>query len=170
MKYLIDGGGIYSNGVEGSSMDNAEIIEGNVVLEQHHPSWGIYTDNGSEYVKVNGNVVFDVMYVPAAPLLIPGVSQYFSFGGCGEGPISYDGNFSIQPDPTAGLIAATQACGGHPLVGVTSTNNQLTSSQSQIPAGVLNAAGLELKYQSRFAPTPIPQGLPQYIQYPPPTS
>ena len=40
MQVLVDGGGIYSNGIEGTSMADAELITGNVVLNQKHPELG----------------------------------------------------------------------------------------------------------------------------------
>ena len=59
-----------------------------MVLEQHNPSWAIYTDNGTQFMRLRDNVVYDARYVPLAPHYLPGVSPYFSFGGCGGGPIS----------------------------------------------------------------------------------
>lgn len=167
MQVLIDGGGIYSNGIEGSSMSNAELIEGNVVLDQAHPSWAIYTDNGTQFVRVKDNAVFDALYVPLAPTYLPGISPYFSFGGCGGGPIDYDGNYSLQSDPTAGLISANPSCGGHPLQGVTVETNHVISSLGQVPASLLDSAGLTGKYKTELAPAPMPTTLPPYNQYPP---
>lgn len=167
MQVLVDGGGIYTNGIEGSSMSNGELIEGNVVLDQQHPSWAIYTDNGTQFVKVRDNTVFDALYVPAAPLYLPGISPSFSFGGCGGGPIDYDGNYSVQSDPSAGLISANSACGGHPLQGVTVETNHVISSLDQVPQSLLGNAGLTAKYKALLSPAPSPSTLPAYNQYPP---
>jgi len=167
MQALIDGGGIYSNGIEGSSAANAELIEGNMVLDQPHPSWAIYTDNGTQYVRVKDNVVYDALYIPLAPLVLPGVSPFFSFGGCGGGPIDYDGNYSVQSDPAAGLVSANPSCGGHPLDGVTVEANHVIDSLDQVPPDLLNSAGLSAPYQARLSPAPVPSPLPPYTQYPP---
>ncbi len=166
MRTIVDGGGIYTNGIEGTSTSDAERIEGNVVMEQHNLSWGIYTDNGTMYVHIGSNVVWDALYVPLAPTAIPGTSPYFSFGGCGGGPITYAGNFSVQADPSAGLISANLACGGHPLQGVTVPSNHVIGSLDQVPAAVLDRAGLEPAYAASLSPAPRPSGLPPYTQYP----
>jgi hypothetical protein len=166
MKVIVDGGGIYTNGIEGTSTANGEVIEGNVVLQQHHLSWAIYTDNGTQFVTVRNNVVWDALNVPLAPFVIPGASPAFSFGGCGGGPIAYDGNYSIQADPAGGLISANAACGGHPLEGVTVTDNRVIASLDQVPAALLGGAGLEPPYRTKLTPTPMPTGLPASTTYP----
>jgi hypothetical protein len=168
MQTLVDGGAIYSNGIEGSSMADAEQITGNVVLNQIHPSWGIYTDNGTQFVRVGSNVVWGALYVPLAPHYLPGVSPYFSFGGCGGGPIDYDGNYSLQAAPPAGLISANDACGGHPLVGVTVESNHVISALGQVPSSVLSSAGITAPYRAVLAPVPAPVDVPAYNQYGPP--
>jgi len=162
----VDGGGIYTDGIEGSSMANAEVIENNVVLKQVHPSWAIYTDNGTMYVTVRNNAVWDAMYIPLITDAIAGVSPYFSFGGCGGGPIAYIGNYSIQNDPSAGLISANAACGGHALQGVTVTGNHVIQTQSGIPTALVNGAGLEAAYKTRLHPHAVPTNLPSYTQFP----
>lgn len=166
MTTTVDGGGIYTNGIQGSSMDDAEVIEDNVVLQQHHLSWGIYTDNGTMHVKVRNNAVYDVMFVPLAAAAIPGLSPYFSFGGCGGGPIEFDGNYSVQDDPAAGLISASPDCGGHPLEGVEVVSNHVIGAQDQIPDELLANAGLEPEYRDRLRPKPMPTGLPPFTQAP----
>jgi hypothetical protein len=131
-----------------------------VVVDQHHLSWAIYTDNGTQYVRVDDNAVYDVVYISLAPLVIPGAAPSFSFGGCGGGPITYDGNYSIQSDPSAGLISADPACGGHPLQGVTVAANHVITSLSQVPASLLADAGLTPGARAALHPRPLPTGLP----------
>ena len=167
MQVLVDGGGIYSNGIQGTSMADAELITGNVVLNQKHPSWAIYTDNGTQFVHEKGNAVFAALYVPLAPHYLPGISPYFSFGGCGGGPIDYDGNYSIQPDPSAGLISRQQACGGHPLQGVTVEDNHVIHALDEVPAAILAGAGITAPYRAALAPAARPDPLPAYNQYGP---
>jgi hypothetical protein len=165
MQVLVDGGGIYTNGIEGSSMANAALIEGNVVLSQHHPSWAIYTDNGTEFARVDDNVVLDALYVPVAPSLLPGVSPYFSFGGCGGGPIDYEGNYSAQTDPSAGLLSANAICGGHPLQGVTVEANHVISALDQVPQTLLSNAGIGERYKATLSPAPMPTTVAAYFEY-----
>jgi hypothetical protein len=166
MTTTVDGGGIYTNGIEGSSKENAEVIENNVVLQQAHLSWAIYTDNGTMYVTIRHNAVWDALYVPFAPATIPGLSPYFSFGGCGGGPIAYNDNYSVQADPPAGLISATSACGGHPLDRVTVTDNHVIQAQADIPAGLVAGAGIDPADKARLNPHPAPANLPAYTQFP----
>ncbi len=167
MQTLIDGGGIYSNGIEGSSMADAEQITGNVVLNQVHPSWSIYTDNGTQFVRIRSNAVWGGLYVPLAPHLLPGASPFFSFGGCGGGPIDYEGNYSVQSDPPAGLISGNVNCGGHPLTGVTVEVNHVISALSQVPASLLSTAGITVSYRTALAPAPVPANVPAFHQYGP---
>jgi hypothetical protein len=167
MQVLVDGGGIYTNGIEGSSIANAELIEGNVVLSQHHPSWAIYTDNGTEFVRVSDNVVLDALYVPIAPSYLPGVSPYWSFGGCGGGPIDYDGDYSVQTDPSAGLLSANAICGGHSLQGVTVEANHVISALNQVPQTLLSNAGIGESYKATLSPAPTPTTVPAYFEYSP---
>ena len=162
MQVMADGGGIYSNGIQGSSLRNGERVIGNVVLQQPDLSWAVYTDNGAEYVNVRDNVVFDVLYFPAAPLAFPGVAPQFSFGGCSSGPVAFSGNWSIQPNPMEGLVGANATCGGHPLVGVSSTDNHVIDSLTDVPAAMLDNAGIRAAAKTRLAPTPRPTNLPPF--------
>jgi hypothetical protein len=55
---LWDSGAIYSTGFQGTSMSNGQVISGNVA-EDKRPAAGsniFYTDGGSRYITVNGNV------------------------------------------------------------------------------------------------------------------
>ncbi len=162
MQVMVDGGGIYTNGVEGPSLRDGQRIEGNVVLHQPDLSWAVYTDNGSTNVTIRGNVVYDAVLLPAVASIFPGAAPQFSFGGCSSGPLAYAGNWSIQPDPTLGLLGPQPTCGGHPLVGVTSTDNHLISSLTEVPAPVLDAAGVRGAAKDRLVPAPRPTDLPPY--------
>jgi hypothetical protein len=143
-----------------------ERIENNVVMQQNNPSWAIYTDNGTQFVKVTNNLVWDALYIPLAPVFLKGASPYFSFGGCGVGPITYTGNYSLQSNPAAGLLSAQSYCGGHPLDGVTVPTNNLISSLSAVPTSLTSNAGIEAPYSSLLKPAPLPTNLPAYTQYP----
>ncbi len=162
MQVMADGGGIYTNGVEGTTLRDGQLIAGNVVLHQPNLSWAIYTDNGSQNVTIRGNVVFDVLLFPGAAAVFPGVAPQFSFGGCSSGPVAYSGNWSIQPDPRQGLLGPLPTCGGHPLVGVTSTDNHVIASLAEVPTNVLDGAGVSSGTRTRLAPTPRPTNLPAF--------
>ena len=162
MKVMADGGGIYTNGSQGASLRNGQLIAGNVVLHQPNLSWAVYTDNGSENITVRANVVYDVLEFAAAATAFPGVAPEFSFGGCSSGPVSYSGNWSIQPNPVQGLLGPLPTCGGHPLVGATSTDNHVISSLTEVPPATLAGAGLPAPTQARLSPTPRPTNLPPF--------
>lgn len=166
MKTIVDGGGIYTNGIQGSSIETSENIQNNVVMQQNNPSWAIYTDNGTQFVNVTNNLVWDALYIPLAPYFLKGASPYFSFGGCGVGPITYTGNYSLQSNPAAGLLSAQSVCGGHPLDSVTVPSNNTISTLSAVPQSLLSSAGLELPYKNLLSPAPLPTNLPAYTQYP----
>ncbi|MFC4055903.1 right-handed parallel beta-helix repeat-containing protein [Actinomadura syzygii] len=87
-RLLADGGGIYLRGEQGTGFADGAVISGNVVTEsKFNPEWnvGIYTDDSTNWVTVDRNVVYD--YVA-------------SIGGCseewGNRPVQnvrYRGNF-----------------------------------------------------------------------------
>ncbi|WP_118082197.1 right-handed parallel beta-helix repeat-containing protein [Streptomyces sp. CC0208] len=86
-RLLEDGGGIYLRGEQGTSFADGAVISGNAVTHSRHGEWnvGIYTDDSSNWVTVEGNTVYD--YVA-------------SIGGCseewGNRPVQnvrYRGNF-----------------------------------------------------------------------------
>ncbi len=70
---LWDGGAIYSQGAQGTSLEDGELIAWNVATGKRPAAGGnvIYTDGGSRYVTVRGNVSWDNP---------PGVTD---FGPCG---------------------------------------------------------------------------------------
>jgi hypothetical protein len=71
-RLLADGGGIYLRGEQGTSFADGAVISGNAVTESKFtPDWnvGIYTDDSTNWVTVDRNVVYD--YVA-------------SIGGCSE--------------------------------------------------------------------------------------
>ncbi|MER6290208.1 right-handed parallel beta-helix repeat-containing protein [Streptomyces sviceus] len=86
-RLLVDGGGIYLRGEQGSSFADGAVIRGNAVTDSKYGEWnvGIYTDDSTNWVTVDRNTVYD--YVA-------------SIGGCseewGDRPVQnvrYRGNF-----------------------------------------------------------------------------
>ncbi len=58
MGVLADGGGVYVAGPQGDSADTGAVISGNVIEDTLTPyNFGLYTDYGAAWVKVEGNVV-----------------------------------------------------------------------------------------------------------------
>jgi hypothetical protein len=59
MRMLDDGGGIYTQGLTGSSLDDGEQVVGNVIhdLGASHQR-AVYTDNGATYLTIRGNGMY----------------------------------------------------------------------------------------------------------------
>jgi hypothetical protein len=150
VQYLSDGGAIYSNGQTGSSFETGEHITGNVMHDSGGVFHVIYTDNGTDWMTVTANAVWN-----------PGPSN--SWGYChpdyyaGEdGGLDHEnvtGNYwdNRTGDGSKGQLPMSA---GHCNV---SGNTDITTG-SQVPAALLNAAGLESAYQ----------GLLTWEQVPPP--
>jgi len=62
VQLLTDGGGIYTNGVQGTSLSTGTRIEGNVVYDQPNPPGAIYLDDGSRFVTVTNNLTYASPY------------------------------------------------------------------------------------------------------------
>lgn len=58
MLVLSDGGGIYTQGRTGKTLEDGELVSGNVIHDQYGTGHAIYTDNGSSMITVRGNVMF----------------------------------------------------------------------------------------------------------------
>lgn len=118
-----DGGAIYTNGQQGLSMDGALVIEGNVASGKRPEAGGntFYTDGGSRYVLLRGNVSVDnpigkvdlgpppqrgdPLPYPASASLANMVPYGGDFGGCCPyGDIHYESNYW-----RAGLMPLQQA-------------------------------------------------------------
>ncbi|GII96686.1 right-handed parallel beta-helix repeat-containing protein [Sinosporangium siamense] len=58
MQVLADGGGIYVSGSQGDSQGSGGLVRGNVVRDTVTPyNYGLYTDYGTAFLTVEGNVV-----------------------------------------------------------------------------------------------------------------
>jgi hypothetical protein len=58
MSVLGDGGGIYTNGPQGTSYEHGMTISGNVNFAGPHTSFMIYDDEGSDYLTITGNAQY----------------------------------------------------------------------------------------------------------------
>tara|TARA_R110002049_G_scaffold10787_7_gene52393 strand:- start:2492 stop:4657 length:2166 start_codon:yes stop_codon:yes gene_type:complete len=152
-----DGGAIYTTGQQGSSMDDALLIEGNVAHTKRSAAGGntFYTDGGSRYVVLRNNASYDnpigsMNFGPAAKLDDPLPYPTYALlniipygnetGGCRTyGDIAYEGNyladltfFSVCPFIENGI--------SYP-VNLTYQNNHIIQHESEIPETLLNGAG-----------------------------
>ncbi|MER6511363.1 right-handed parallel beta-helix repeat-containing protein [Nonomuraea sp. NPDC001636] len=58
MQVLADGGGVYVSGPQGASHDDGALVLGNVIEDTRTPyNFGLYTDYGASWVRVEENVV-----------------------------------------------------------------------------------------------------------------
>ncbi|MFC8514545.1 fibronectin type III domain-containing protein [Streptomyces sp. NPDC057257] len=66
MQMLDDGGGIYTQGLTGTSLADGEKVTGNVIHDQWGLGKNVYTDNGCTYETVDGNVLYNASYANVA--------------------------------------------------------------------------------------------------------
>ncbi len=59
LQVLSDGGGIYTQGVTGSSMKDGERVVGNVIHDQLDWGHALYTDNGATFITYTDNVLYN---------------------------------------------------------------------------------------------------------------
>lgn len=125
MQTLSDGGGIYTQGITGSSMANGEKVSGNVIHDQL--AWGraLQSDDGATFVTYSGNVLYNDNYDWGSNHV-----DYVTRNGKYD-PQRVAGNYWQQGDPN------------NSKKGVTETGNKLIAGPSGAPASVLNSAGVE---------------------------
>ena len=154
-----DGGAIYTTGQQGTSMEDALLIEGNVAHNKRAAGGGntFYTDGGSRYVVLKNNASYDnpigvTNFGPPSkagdPLPYPTYATLNNIpygketGGCQTyGDIVYEGNyladlkyFSVCPFIENGI--------SYP-VNLTYDNNHIVQDKSEIPDAILNGAGAQ---------------------------
>jgi hypothetical protein len=153
MQFLNDGGGIYTNGQTSASHSFAtgETVSGNVIHDLNGFIWGLYDDNGSDWVTVTGNAFWN----PSGSQSPWGYchNNYYPGEGGGLDDILVEGNY-WEGSPTLQGPGAGMAPDAHCQL----SNNPTISDPSQVPSAIINAAGLETAYQ----------GLLQWAQVPPP--
>lgn len=130
MLSLDDGGGIYTQGLTGSSFADGEKVTGNVIHDQWGLGKNVYTDNGCTYETVQGNVLYHAAYASVA-------STHVDFRDTlgNNDPTMIQGNYWEQGD----------ADGTNK--GVITSGNHILADPSSAPADVVAAAGLEPQYQ-----------------------
>jgi hypothetical protein len=133
MLVLNDGGGVYVNGLQGTSLSTGLTISGNVIHDEKGQanSKGVYTDNGATYVTITGNALYHnpIDWTRRHNDYQPGATTQYD-------PYLIDCNYwmTVPPETTGG--------------GVTISNNHAITSPSQIPSGITANAGLEPAYKS----------------------
>jgi hypothetical protein len=127
MQLLCDGGGIYTQGLTGPSLVHGEKLLGNVIHDQYSSGHGIYTDNGCNNVRADNNVIFHTNHDNWG-----GRHRNF-YDGAGKTSdyFEFENNYWQQGERDSSEK------------NVTLKNNQLISALDQVPAGLLDKAGLQ---------------------------
>jgi Carbohydrate binding module (family 35)/Carbohydrate binding module (family 6)/Right handed beta helix region len=155
MLLLNDGGGIYTQGITGTSLTNGEKVTGNVIHNQTGSGHAIYTDNGATFETIKGNAVYDNVSANAWSSrhndYAPGATTTYD-------PTDVENNyFENPPGYTSGN-------------GLTVANNTTITGASGVPSSILSAAGLETAYKGLLnwvqAPLPpVPGSNPGVTRY-----
>ncbi len=131
MKMLNDGGGIYTQGRTGNSFAAGERITGNVLHDQKNPKGGhvVYTDNGAAHITIHGNAMYN------SQVNSEGHDHKDTTSGVGKDPLDIQENWWTKGR------ADTNADG------ILVKNNHKITSSAQIPASLVDNAGLEAPYK-----------------------
>lgn len=146
MLVLSDGGAIYTQGRTGKTLEDGELVSGNVVRDQYSTGHAIYTDNGSSMITIRGNVMFNTNHDNWG-------SRHRNWYDGNEGkiydPLQIVGNYWQQGDQDSGNEA------------VVVEDNHLISSLDQVPKEILDNAGIEPAFRKildkRFAALVAPE-------------
>jgi Right handed beta helix region len=147
MQTLVDGGGIYTQGLTGTSMANGEKVTGNVIHDQLDWGSAMKSDDGATYVTYSGNALWNNIYDS-------GSLHWDNRNGC---PIAFARTASTTPVSChwdATLVKDNWWQQGDPkswwswAKGYTETGNRLITGPRDVPASVLRNAGLEPAYRS----------------------
>ncbi|MFJ9894439.1 fibronectin type III domain-containing protein [Streptomyces sp. NPDC091280] len=130
MQMLDDGGGIYTQGLTGTSMTDGEKVTGNVIHDQWGLGKNVYTDNGCTYETVEGNVLYHAAYANVASRH----TDYRDDLGNND-PTLVKGNWweeGTADGDNKGLVTS---------------GNTIMAGLSDVPSDVLENAGLEAPYR-----------------------
>ncbi len=141
MTTLHDGGGIYTQGITGTSLSNGEHVTGNVIHDVGGANHVIYTDNGCTFESILGNAVYNN---PNAQAWASRHHDYRPEATTTYDPTDVENNYFQNP--------ASYTTGG----GVTVANNTTITDPSQIPSSIIANAGLEPAYQGLLSWTQAP--------------
>lgn len=157
LNVLWDGGAIYTQGQQGATAADGELISGNVASEKRRLAGGntFYTDGGSRFVTLANNVAFNNK---------PGITDFgpcnltdslilcfvilpygTDRGGCRPyGDLTYRNNYWQFPKPFFEVCPYE----GHP-VNVVDEQNTVITGKSAISKSILSAAGRQGKFKRR---------------------
>ncbi len=146
MQVLSDGGGIYTQGRTGKTLEDGERVAGNVIYSQYGSGHGIYTDNGSSMITVDGNAMFHTNHDNWGSRHH---DYYDGLNGKDFDPLLIENNYWQQGDPDSSKGSVTER------------GNRLIHSLKEVPAGVIEEAGLRPKFRDiaklRFSKAAAPE-------------
>jgi len=150
MQTLSDGGGIYTQGITGTSLANGELVAGNVIHDQVDEGHAIYTDNGCTFETISGNGIYNL-----GSGVVAWASRHTDYA---PGHTTTDDPTTVQNNYWEdGSANGTSD-------GVTVSGNVAITSASQIPSSITSNAGLQSGYTGLLswtqAPLPPVAGVP----------
>jgi len=127
MTDLSDGGGIYTNGITGTSLATGEHISGNIVHDNLATAGhGLYTDNGASFVTITGNGEYNINSN------VWGSNHVnYTLNNGTDDPLDIENNWWTKGPANMNSKS------------VLIQNNHNITSSSQIPASIVSAAGIE---------------------------
>ncbi|WP_329363108.1 fibronectin type III domain-containing protein [Streptomyces sp. NBC_01483] len=130
MQMLDDGGGIYTQGLTGTSLADGEKVTGNVIHDQWGLGKNVYTDNGCTYETVEGNVLYNASYANVASRH----TDYRDTLGNNDPTLVKDNWWEegTSDSDNKGLVT---------------TGNKIMTAPSDVPPEILDNAGLEPAYR-----------------------
>lgn len=157
LEKLWDGGAIYTTGFQGTSLADGQLIAWNVATNKRAAAGGntFYTDGGSRYVTLRGNVSLDnpqgtVDFGPCLKAssfeelcLTTGLVAYGAdLGGCiPYGDMLFEGNY--LRDHLTFYDICTNAYNPNAPTGISFVDNVKVTSAGEVPAWILDDAGRE---------------------------
>jgi hypothetical protein len=130
MLLLNDGGGIYTQGRTGTSLANGEKVTGNVIHDQTGKGRAVYTDNGCTFESIIGNAMYNLKAAGSAAW----ASKHHDYSA--GATTTYDPT-DVENNYWENGVGNTSSSG------VTVKGNHAITSPSQIPASIVDNAGLE---------------------------
>ncbi|MFK8905769.1 fibronectin type III domain-containing protein [Streptomyces sp. YS-3] len=130
MQLLDDGGGVYTQGLTGSSMADGEQVTGNVIHDQWGLGKSVYTDNGCTYETVSGNVLYGASYANVGSRH----TDYRDTLGNND-PTLIKGNWWEEGAPDSSNK------------GLVTSGNHIMAGLSDVPGEVIARAGIEPAYR-----------------------
>ncbi|HEV3310246.1 MAG TPA: right-handed parallel beta-helix repeat-containing protein, partial [Chloroflexota bacterium] len=130
MQVLSDGGGMYTQGITGSSIANGEKVTGNVIYNQL--AWGraLQSDDGATNVTYAGNVLYNDNYDWGSNHIDYASKKH------GNDPQLIKGNYWQQGDPNSSRK------------GVVEKGNTIITGGGDAPSSIVDNAGIESQYRS----------------------